>query len=223
MTSDAAHKQKELARDELRAIVTFARSLDRAALAAPSLCTGWRIDDVLAHLAWTATAPLGTLARAMLLGGLRPGPRMASHFGRAAVEHRQTHAIGEIIDTLNELAQGARAYGMGARIGRPREYLVDYVVHHADIRRALGKPAPVLNERTIAALDAAPTIGGLIGGKQRSRGLRLLATDTDWVRGTGPTIEGPAEMLLLGITGRPAALSELEGEGVAVLAGRIGG
>ena len=89
--------------------------------------------------------------------------------------------------------------------------------------KELDKPAPVLNERTIAALDAAPTIGGLIGGKQRSRGLRLFATDTDWVRGTGPTIEGPAEMLLLAITGRPAALPQLEGEGVAVLAGRIGG
>jgi len=220
MTSDPS--EKELARDELRAIVSFARGLDTAALAAPSLCTDWRIDDVLAHLAWTATAPLATLARAMIEGGMRPGPRMASHFGRAAVQYRQTHAIGAIIDVLDELAEGTRAYGTGARMGRPREYLVDYVVHHADMRRGVNEPAPAPNERTVAALGAALTVGGLIGSKQRSRGLRFIATDTDWVRGTGPSVKGPAEALLLGITGRPAALAELEGDGVAVLADRVG-
>ena len=50
--------------------------------------------------------------------------------------------------------------------------------------------------------------------------LRLEATDIDWAHGSGPTVRGSAEALLLAMTGRTAALRHLDGDGVGALGGR---
>ena len=48
-------------------------------------------------------------------------------------------------------------------------------------------------------------------------GHRLSATDIDWSVGQGPEIRGPVLMLLLVLTGRSVAISQLEGEGTTDL------
>ena len=55
---------------------------------------------------------------------------------------------------------------------------------------------------------------------KRIRGLTLTATDLDWTTGTGPTVEGPEEALLMAMAGHPAALPKLCGPGVHALAER---
>jgi hypothetical protein len=59
--------------------------------------------------------------------------------------------------------------------------------------------------------------------RRRLRGVRLLATDTDWVVGAGAELRGPISMLLLLMTGRAAAaLPHLSGAGVRIAAERFG-
>jgi hypothetical protein len=54
--------------------------------------------------------------------------------------------------------------------------------------------------------------------KRKLRGLRLEATDVDWTVGDGAVVRGPAQALLLLLTGRDAAaLPALAGPGVARL------
>ena len=68
------------------------------------------------------------------------------------------------------------------------------------------------------ALDfgrTAPTIHA----RRRTRGLRLVATDTDWSAGDGPAVEGPAEPLLMAIAGRRTT-DEPSGPGVSTLTAR---
>ncbi len=60
----------------------------------------------------------------------------------------------------------------------------------------------------------------LLGGKKRSTGLTLRATDTDWSAGSGPVVSGPAVSLVLAITGRTVALDDLSGDGLAALRSR---
>ena len=60
-----------------------------------------------------------------------------------------------------------------------------------------------------------------IGAAKRLRGLTLAATDLPWTTGKGPAVEGPGEALLMAMAGRPAALPELFGPGLATLAARI--
>ncbi len=57
--------------------------------------------------------------------------------------------------------------------------------------------------------------------RRRFRGLSFSATDTDWSAGAGRAVRGPIHSLLLVLAGRPAALPELTGDGLAELARRI--
>jgi hypothetical protein len=76
-------------------------------------------------------------------------------------------------------------------------------------------------DRLLVALQFART-APLIRGAWRARGVRLQATDVDWSAGKGPVVAGPGEALLMAMAARPAAIADLEGPGVAVLAGHIG-
>jgi uncharacterized protein (TIGR03083 family) len=97
------------------------------------------------------------------------------------------------------------------------------VIHHQDMRRALGILRVVPEERVRAALDVVLTPRGStnLGSCQRAAGLRLRADDIEWSRGSGPEVTGPAEAILMAVAGRPAALADLSGEGLPALAGRV--
>jgi hypothetical protein len=105
---------------------------------------------------------------------------------------------------------------LGGRVG-----LVETLVHHQDIRRALGRPRHIPAERLLPALRTA-TIAPDIAGPWRIRGIHLAATDLRFAAGVGPQVQGPAEALLMTIAGRRGVASELSGPGQAKLAGRIG-
>jgi uncharacterized protein (TIGR03083 family) len=122
----------------------------------------------------------------------------------------------ELIGLLREYATPRGLTAMrGSRVA-----LVDGLIHHQDIRRALGIPRDVPTDRLRAALQFAPKAPP-IKAAQRIRGLRLTATDVDWTTGIGPPVEGTGEALLMALAGRPAALPELSGRGVQTLAERI--
>ena len=82
--------------------------------------------------------------------------------------------------------------------------------------------------RRIALDDLRVSLDFLTGGRavgftprRRSAGLRFEATDLDWAHGHGELVTGPAEALMMALTGRPAVLGELDGRGVPELAARI--
>jgi len=75
-----------------------------------------------------------------------------------------------------------------------------------------------------AGVDGAKTSWGNpppIKASRIARSFRLTATDTTWSAGNGPEVRGPMAALLLVITGRRVALSELTGPGVAELGRRL--
>ena len=61
--------------------------------------------------------------------------------------------------------------------------------------------------------------------KKRLRGLHLRATDLDWSAGEpgAPEVTGTAEALMMALAGRPTALADLSGPGVAELRTRLAG
>ena len=207
-----------LARGELRDIVDYAVELDSFELAAQSLCADWRTIDVLGHLAWGASSRLSSLVAVLARTRFRPSAALS----RAAIDYAQANDTATILRTLAVLARPDSAFGSTARLAKPQEFLVDYLVHHFDIRRPLGHPRQAPEDRLLAGLRVAPTLGGLMGCKKRVRDLRLVATDVDWTHGDGPLVEGRAEALFLAMTGRSAALSELAGDGVATIGSRTG-
>ena len=205
-----------LVRDERHDILVFLRELTAEQWVAPSLCEGWRIRDVAAHL--LVDAPVREL------GTLRVLARMARwrfdvHKANAWwVDHNADRPIATLIDRFEQsLTPGPMSKLLG-----PQSQLRASVIHHQDMRRPLALPRSIPAERMIAVLDAVLTTKGSInlGSRQRAQGIRLTATDLDWSRGEGPEVTGPAEAILMALAGRRTALGELNGDGRDQLAAR---
>lgn len=177
---------------------------------APSLCAGWTVQALVAHvvsydeLSWAAT--FRRFARGRFI------PDRVNELGVAEYARSPQELVGLL--RAHQRPRGVPA-AFGGMIG-----LLDGMIHHQDIRRPLGLPRDIPHDRLRAALRLvllAPPIRAL----NRARGLTLVATDLDWSRGSGPEVRGPGEALLMAISGRGHALADLSGPGHAQLADRI--
>jgi uncharacterized protein (TIGR03083 family) len=176
----------------------------------PSLCEGWTVHDVLAHMVATAKeTPPG-----FFIGMLRSGFRISRFTEKRIAEERSdgpaaTLAAFRAVETSRSAPPGPKLSWLG-----------EALVHAEDIRRPLGlrHDYPLAAVTAVADFYAGSNV--LIGGKRRVAGLTLRATDTDWSHGSGPAVEGPALALLLATTGRRAALAELSGPGLETLRSR---
>lgn len=177
---------------------------------AASLCPGWTMHDVAAHLTLST--------RSTLLGTIKGAIRARGDFNRMVADEARERAArfapAELVAQFRETAGSARrSPGSG-----PLDPLADALVHGQDIARPLGRVRAMPAEPTIAALDhilASP----FYGARKRFRGTRLTATDLDWSAGEGPDeARGPAADLLLLATGRAAGLAGLSGPGAERIA-----
>jgi hypothetical protein len=73
--------------------------------------------------------------------------------------------------------------------------LGEVVVHGEDIRRPLGLVHRSREAALVALADSWKKSNLLIGAKRRVAGLRLRATDANWVHGDGPEVTGPLSSL----------------------------
>jgi len=201
---------------ELESMSEFLHTLDDAQWDTPSLCEGWRVRDVIGHISLGYTTGMPTMLAKMARYGFNV-PK-ASKAESIAFGSSQTPE--ELLAVFDSIYQRNIRKGI-AKVIKPAEGLLDHVVHHQDIRRPLGQPRQVPEDRLVAALEVAPTVSGFIGSKGRSAGIRLVATDVGWSHGEGPEVRGPGEAILLAVTGRSVALDELDGEGLAELKGRL--
>ncbi|MEV0931835.1 maleylpyruvate isomerase family mycothiol-dependent enzyme [Streptomyces phaeochromogenes] len=193
-------------------LADFLDDLEGADWETPSLCTGWTVHDVVAHLTLSTRTTLPGMVKGMVRARgdwermeFDAARRRAADFGPA-----------ELIAQFRETAGSTRR----APLSAPLDPLVDVLVHGQDIARPLSRVRPTPQEQTIAALEhvlASP----FYGARKRLRGVRLVATDANWSRGEGQDeVRGPAGDLLLLATGRAAGLTGVSGPGAERL-GRV--
>ena len=181
---------------------------------APSLCAGWKVRDVVSHLAVGYTVPLRVIVGQVVKyrGKVDKGSDVLSReFGR-------DHTPAQILEAFDRGRMTPRGIG---RIEKQHEALVDHLVHHQDCRRPLDRPRIIPAERARALVDALPRAGGFVASRKRVAGLRLVAIDIDHTVGDGPEVRGTAEALALAATGRTLVLDELAGDGAEVLRTRL--
>jgi uncharacterized protein (TIGR03083 family) len=179
-----------------RTIADLLAGLDPPAFDQASLCAGWRIRDVAAHLTLAATTGPGT-ALMDLLRARGSFNRMVADTARNAARKPPARIVGE----LRAVADSRRLPPFTHR----RNALLDVVVHGQDIAVPLGLVIGVDPEAGRVAADQVWSLGFPFHARRRLRGIRLTATDADWSRGTGPAVEGPIVSVLLLLTGRTAA------------------
>jgi uncharacterized protein (TIGR03083 family) len=197
--------------DQRRALAGLLAGLDAEDWEHESLCPGWTVRDVVAHLVATArmTPPafVGKLARARF---------RFNEMSRGEIERITAGASdAELVDAL-----AARVDARTAPPGPATSWLGETIVHGEDIFRALGDYRDHPRDHLVAVADFYASSNLLIGAKSRIEGVRLRATDADWTHGSGPEAAGPLVALVMAMTGRTAALDDLTGEGVATLRAR---
>lgn len=177
----------------------------------PSLCEGWTVRDVAAHLALQQIGLLDALAQVTRMrGGMN---RIIFDAARRKAARPTTEMIAEIRGMV-----GSRKHNIGVTY---RETLIDILVHSQDIAVPLGRRLPLAPD---AAAEAASRIWSLnwpFHAKKKLRGFRLTATDIPWGVGEGREVEGSIEELLLLLAGRTAGLPRLSGPGAAALTARL--
>jgi uncharacterized protein (TIGR03083 family) len=198
---------------ERRRIADLIDSLDEAQLATETLCTGWDVKTVAAHL----VSPLADGTVRPILIGLCRGS-LAREVDERARRRAQMPAA-QITATLRDLADHQYWYpppqAASAR-------LAEVLAHGGDIRIPLGLPFEPDLQLTATALDflTGPVSLGMVPWG-RLRGLRLHATDIDRTWGQGREIRGEAAELMMAAFGRTATLDALDGPGLPLLRQRI--
>jgi uncharacterized protein (TIGR03083 family) len=176
----------------------------------PSLCTGWTVLDIVAHLSATASLNPATFFLGMFKSGF--------NFDRFANGQIAKHRGTDPATTLSEF-RGLQN-STSAPPGPKTSWLGEVVIHGADVRRPLGIPHSYPPGAIREVIDFYKGSNLLIGSKNRIAGLALQATDQDWQHGQGEQVEGPLLSLLLAMTGRDAACDELTGPGAQTLRSR---
>jgi len=201
-----------MATAERAEIADLLASLSPEQWEAPTLCEHWRVRDVVAHMISFEDLGLwGTVGRMVKGRFVSGGPNA---IGVAEYADRSPDELVALVK--DHLRPRGLTAGFGGRIA-----LTDGTIHHQDIRRPLGLSRRIPPERLAVVLDFART-APTISAAKRIKGLTLSATDLDWRTGSGPLVEGPGEALLMALAGRRGVTGELSGDGVAVLADRIG-
>ena len=175
----------------------------------PSLCVGWRVRDVAAHI---ALAPQPPSIAGMLVEGVRARGRFHTLNHDTAVRHADRPGA-ELVAELRALAASRRL----PVVTSYRNILFDVVVHAQDIALPLGLDHPMPVEAAREGAQRVWTMGWPFWARRRLRPFRLVATDIDWAAGEGGLVEGPIAALLLLLTGRTASLDRLTGPGTVQL------
>ena len=139
----------------------------------PSLCTGWTVRDLIAHLSATASLNPGTFFIGMAKAGF--------NFDRFANGQIAKHLGADPAATLTEF-RGLQN-STSAPPGPKTSWLGEVVVHGDDIRRPLGIPHTYASGAVRQAIDFYKGSNMLSGAKKRITGLALYATDDDWQHG----------------------------------------
>jgi uncharacterized protein (TIGR03083 family) len=200
-----------LARQERAELVELLEQLTPQQWDHETLCRGWRVRDVVAHLFSYEDLSLPDLGRRFVQGRFSLNRINAI----CLAEHAQKSPAQLTALASRCLQPRGLTAGFNGAIA-----LVDGMIHNQDIRRPLNLPRIIPPERLKSALDFAKTAPTIRGFWHR-RGLRMIATDLDWAVGSGPEVSGTGEALLMAIAGRQATIDELAGPGQPLLRRRL--
>jgi uncharacterized protein (TIGR03083 family) len=200
-------------REERLALVADLELLAPAQWDEQSLCSEWRVRDVVAHLGWAAAGVgIGETLRGVVAS------RGNFHRWSAELARRRGSADPQELLVAYRGLVDARKTPVGAK---PLDMFCDTIIHGQDIRRPLGLHRDFPADRIAVALDHLKTNSFPFKAKMLIAGLRLVGTDQEWTSGDGPEVRGTGEALLLAMGGRSAATADLSGPGREILESRL--
>ena len=188
--------------------------LDERQLSAPTLCDGWDVRTLTAHLLLPFEVTFARFALASL--------RHRGDTARTVDDLTRRIATRPVAELVAELRSHARTRVAPRRVG-PEAQLVETAVHLRDAARPLGLDVDVPLEHWEAVLGylVSSSVAPDVMPRRRLDGLALNPSDLDWRHGSGKELVGRSEAIAMALTGRQVALNDLDGPGLAVLAERL--
>jgi uncharacterized protein (TIGR03083 family) len=170
---------------------------------APSLCAGWRVREVVAHLSMPFRYSGGQIA----VGMLRARGSWDRLADRAARADAAAMSTAELVAAVRDNAEHPWKPPGGGYLGA----LTHDTVHGLDVTAALGLPPAVPPERLEPVLGALTTPRTLRHFGIALDGVELRADDLDWSLGSGTPVSGAAADLALVLSGRRLPAGRLAG------------
>jgi uncharacterized protein (TIGR03083 family) len=188
---------------ERQDLVNLLSDLPEEAWDAPTLCAGWRVRELVAHV----TMPFRYSPAHFLAELIRSGGRFHAMADRCARRDAvRIPAAGLLAALRDNVANPWKPPG-GGRVGA----LTHDVVHGLDISVPLGIVRQVPEERLRLVLAAITDTPALKHFGIDLTGIELRADDLDWSFGSGQLVSGAAQDLLLVLCGRKVPLGRLNG------------
>jgi uncharacterized protein (TIGR03083 family) len=169
----------------------------------PSLCAGWRVREVIAHMTMAAR-----YSEEEFMAELR---RYGFDFTRLSDEIAARDAnlsADELVANLRSEVMRHWAPPGGGYHGA----LNHVVIHGLDVTVPLGLPRRGPDQSIRVVLDDLTRGGVHARFGADIEGRRLEASDLDWSHGSGAVLRGTAADLALAICGRAVPAGRLEGE-----------
>jgi uncharacterized protein (TIGR03083 family) len=160
----------------------------------PTLCEGWAVKNVVAHLTMAARYDEPAFMRELAAAG-----NNFDALSEALARRDGTLPFARLLTDLRSDTMARWAPPGGGAMGA----LSHVVIHSLDITNALGIPRTADDDATREVLDAM-SIGGVAARFGTDPSGRLLrANDLNWCFGDGEPIEASAADLVLALAGRP--------------------
>ncbi len=196
---------------ERRELARVLSDLPSLAWDADTLCAGWRVREVVAHM----TMPFRYSAARFAAELARSGGRFDLMSDRVARRDAAAVSAADLLSVLQANATHPWKPPGGGYVGA----LTHDVIHGLDITVPLGIGRRVPEGRLRAVLDAiaAPKARKHFGTDLS--GVQLRAEDIDWVSGSGQQLSGAAQDLALVLCGRKLPPGRLHGEPAARFTG----
>jgi uncharacterized protein (TIGR03083 family) len=169
----------------------------------PSLCEGWRVREVVAHMTMAAR-----YSEEEFMTQLR---RCEFDFTRLSNEVADRDAglpTDELVASLRSGIMQRWTPPGGGYHGA----LNHVVIHGLDVTVPLGAPRCSPDETIRVVLDDLTAGGGHAHFGIAINGRRLQASDLGWSYGSGPVLRGAAEDLALALCGRAVPAGRLDGD-----------
>ncbi|MCI4066622.1 maleylpyruvate isomerase family mycothiol-dependent enzyme [Micromonospora sp. R77] len=181
-------------------------TLDREQWDAPTLCVGWRVREVVAHV----TMPFRMSLPRTVAELVRSGGRFDRMADRCARRDAARMSPEQLVAVRRDTATHPWTPPGGGVAGA----LAHDVIHGLDITVGLGVDRRVPPERLALVLTGMRPRNIAYFGVDLT-GVRLRATDVDWSLGDGTPLTGLAQDLLLVVCGRRLPPGRLTGGAAA--------
>ncbi|MGK5556394.1 maleylpyruvate isomerase family mycothiol-dependent enzyme [Actinomadura kijaniata] len=194
---------KSMIAAERRELADLLEGLPEEQWNAPTLCAGWRVREVAAHMSMGFRYPLPRVAAELV----RARGSLNRMTDRLARRDAAAFSPAEIAGFLRDNAHHPWTPPVGGSVAA----LGHDVVHGLDITVPLGLDRRVPEDRLRVLLEAVTPRGARFFGADLT-GVRLCAEDLDWSFGDGAPLYGEARDLLLVAFGRRLPEGRLRGE-----------